>query len=303
MARTKGPSCHSKSLEVSISSYNLEKQRVKESVAPQDNTHVASTCPLVKGSFCRKYRSRNRTCVTRCSWSPYADQWKYEDKISNRESNTPPWTKPLSWLLHRATVSSLDERNIITCSGHTLSFGFCLTGRSPPRKSEVSMCKWQLTEYNFWFAKAANTWQIVVFPHLWETHTRLARSMNFKYTSTNTPSSKREEPWGEPHQSHRDCWSTQGLCPLPQRALPPNTSTLPSLSSRRASAAWTLWNRTLSRLYPVSPTSSTGSLNCNALPTSMASRRMPSVHTMWLNLDSKVDIGVDNLPIKGRVHV
>ena len=165
------------------------------------------------------------------------------------------------------------------------------------------MCKWQLTEYNFWFAKAANTWQIVVFPHLWETHTRLARSMNFKYTSTNTPSSKREEPWGEPHQCHRDCWSTQGLCPLPQRALPPNTSTLPSLSSRRASAAWTLWNRTLSRLYPVSPTSSTGSLNCNALPTSIASRRMPSVHTMWLNLDSKVDIGVDNLPIKGRVHV
>ena len=40
------------------------------------------------------------------------------------------------------------------------------------------------------------------------------------------------------------------------------------------------------RLYPVSPTSSTGSPNCNALPTSIASRRMPSVHTMWLNLDS-----------------
>ena len=28
MARTKGPSCHSKSLEVSISSYNLEKKRL-----------------------------------------------------------------------------------------------------------------------------------------------------------------------------------------------------------------------------------------------------------------------------------
>lgn len=29
MARTRGPSCHSKSLDVSISSYNLEKKRVK----------------------------------------------------------------------------------------------------------------------------------------------------------------------------------------------------------------------------------------------------------------------------------
>ena len=29
MARTKGPSCHSKSLDVSISSYNLVKKRVK----------------------------------------------------------------------------------------------------------------------------------------------------------------------------------------------------------------------------------------------------------------------------------
>lgn len=76
--------------------------------------------------------------------------------------------------------------------GQTLSFGFCLTGRSPPRKSDVSMCKWQLTEYNFWFAKAANTWQIVVFPHLSEIRNRLTSRMNSKYSPTNTPVSKRE---------------------------------------------------------------------------------------------------------------
>lgn len=90
----------------------------------------------------------------------------------------------------------------------TLSFGFCLTGRSPPRKSEVSMCKWQLTEYNFWFAKAANTWQILVFPHLSEIHTRLTQSKNSKYTPTNTKSAKEE--W-EPHCSSRHSWLSQDV--------------------------------------------------------------------------------------------
>ena len=105
--------------------------------------------------------------------------------------------------------------------------------------------------------------------------------------------------------------------PKPQR-LPVNTGPLPSasesLSPKHQHPIYSLIQKgkccmnsmvqnPVSRLYPVSPTSSTGSPNSNALPTSIASRRMPSVHTMWLNLDSKADIGVDNLPIKGRVHL
>lgn len=75
----------------------------------------------------------------------------------------------------------------------TLSFGFCLTGLKPPRKSDVSMFKWQLTEYSFWFAKAENIWQTVVFPHLLEIYTRLSSSMCSKCIVRDTVSA-RDEP-------------------------------------------------------------------------------------------------------------
>ena len=130
---------------------------------------------------------------------------------------------------------------ITTCSGHTLSSGFCLTGRSPPRKSEVSMCKWQLTEYNLWSAKAANIWQRVVFPHLWDTHTGLARSVNFKHASTNTPSSRARSP-GE---SLPKATETAGPRGASASAGVPQTPAPYRLLPGRASAAWPLWNGTL----------------------------------------------------------
>lgn len=54
----------------------------------------------------------------------------------------------------------------ITGARQTWSLDLCLTGRSPPRKSDVSMCRWQFTAYSFWSANAAKIWQMVVLPHL-----------------------------------------------------------------------------------------------------------------------------------------
>lgn len=68
-----------------------------------------------------------------------------------------------------------------------------------------------------------------------------------------------------------------------------------------------LWNWTKisqwtipKELYPVSPTSSTGSPNSNALPTRTANLLMPSLHTIRLNSDSSGFVWVDDLPIQGR---
>lgn len=202
-----------------------------------------------------------------------------------------------SWLLYRANFSSLDERNTITCSDtpcHLASF----SPAEPPRKSEVSMCKWQLTEYNFWFAKAANTWQIVVFPHLWETHTRLARREWLHYTSTNTPSSKERSPGRASPKPQRLLVNT-GLCPLPQRALPKHQHPTDSLIQKGKCCMNSMEQNPVSPTYPrVSNQQHWVHRIPMLFPPASPVAAAPSVHTMWLNLDSKVDIGVDNLPIK-----
>ena len=41
-----------------------------------------------------------------------------------------------------------------------------LTGRNPPRKSDVSVWRWQLTECKVCSSRFANNWQVVVLPHL-----------------------------------------------------------------------------------------------------------------------------------------
>lgn len=50
------------------------------------------------------------------------------------------------------------------------------------------MCKWQLTEYNFCFAKAANTWQIVVFPHLLRDTHQINKEHEFQIHTHEHPS-------------------------------------------------------------------------------------------------------------------
>lgn len=83
MARTRGPSCHSKSRDVSISSYNLEKEVKLKGVCLQDNTHMASWCLL-------QWSGHSATSHAKV-WEPgtqatqqdahevLADQWKYVD--------------------------------------------------------------------------------------------------------------------------------------------------------------------------------------------------------------------------------
>lgn len=88
-----------------------------------------------------------------------------------------------------------------------MSFGFCLTGLKPPRKSDVSMFKWQLTEYSFRFAKDANIWQMVVFPHLLEIYTRLISSICSNYIAPDIVSAR-----GEPMRSHYKPNSTEDPC-------------------------------------------------------------------------------------------
>lgn len=62
MARTRGPSCHSKSLDVAVSSYDLEKEGLKlKRRCPQDSTCV---CWSGHSAESKDLRTRHRSCTT-----------------------------------------------------------------------------------------------------------------------------------------------------------------------------------------------------------------------------------------------
>lgn len=106
MARTRGPSCHSKSRDVSISSYNLEKEVKLKGVCLQDNTHMASWCLLQWSghsatSHAKVWEPGTQATQTGCSWGSCRPV-KICRYISNLESKTLPGTKAHSWLGHSA---------------------------------------------------------------------------------------------------------------------------------------------------------------------------------------------------------
>ena len=63
--------------------------------------------------------------------------------------------------------SSFSSVVLLTCDACAF---IPLTGRNPPRKSDDSVCWWQLMIRSCWWWRRAQIWQIVVFPHLSKTN-------------------------------------------------------------------------------------------------------------------------------------
>ena len=158
--------------------FGKEGCEIKEQMAPQDSAEI-------KGLNIRK-----KACTTGCSWRPLVDKWKSKDTYQT--SNQKSHHKQIPQLIHAQNqLQFFKWINTSFITGQTLSFGFCLTGRSPPRKSDVSMCKWQLTEYSFWFAKPANIWQTVVFPHLLRNTHQISKDHKFQTHTHKHPSEQK----------------------------------------------------------------------------------------------------------------
>lgn len=139
IASTRGPSRHSNKRPSSASAWG-EKKQVLTLVYNKHQILIFIYLIFIRIDYLNQI------------WCQYA-QWVVSKYMQNFLGYL------ISVLMNSAV--SIGERVYLTWP-----VPMCRTGRKPPKKSDVSMCRWQFTAKNFSPARAANSWHIVVLPHL-----------------------------------------------------------------------------------------------------------------------------------------